>query len=86
MKHLTLPRFWKLYRDLPISTQRLADKNYQLLKSNPEHSSLHFKKIGDELWSVRVGIGYRALGREKAEGIVWFWIGTHAEYDRLIKR
>lgn len=49
-------------------------------------ASLHFKRVGkrQQLWSVRVGEHYRALGREKAEGIVWFWIGTHAEYDRLI--
>ena len=63
----------------------MADKNYRLLKSDPTHPSLHFKKIGKKkLWSVRVGIGYRALGVEKPEGIYWFWIGSHAEYDRLI--
>ena len=86
MKHFALPRFWKRYRELPPAIQRLADKNYKLLKSDPTHPSLHFKKIGTEkqLWSVRVGIGYRALGVEKPDGIYWFWIGPHAEYDRLI--
>jgi len=64
----------------------LADKNFELLKSDSQHPSLHFKKVDDKrkLWSVRVGIQYRALGREKPDGIVWFWIGTHAEYDGLI--
>ena len=86
MKHLTLPRFWQCYQQLPASVQELADRNYELLKFDPFHASLHFKKVGrrKELWSVRVGDHYRALGREKPEGIVWFWIGTHAEYDGLI--
>ncbi|PSR01214.1 MAG: hypothetical protein BRD54_06405 [Bacteroidetes bacterium SW_8_64_56] len=86
MKHFTLPRFWEHYRDLPDDIQDLADRKFELLKSNPRHPSLHLKKIGNkkQLWSVRVGLHYRALGREKPEGIVWFWIGTHAEYDRLI--
>ncbi len=86
MKHLRLPRFWNLYRQLPKDVQMLADKNYQLLKADPRHPSLHFKKVGKnkQLWSVRVGINYRALGTEKPEGVVWFWIGTHGEYDKLL--
>ncbi|MCE9525547.1 MAG: hypothetical protein K8R36_05785 [Planctomycetales bacterium] len=86
MKHFTLPRFWQHYQKLPREIQELADKNYELLKSDPNHPSLHFKKIGGkkQLWSVRVGAHYRALGMEGSEGIVWFWIGTHAEYDRLL--
>lgn len=86
MKHLTLPRFWRLYGQLPVEVQKLADRNYQLLKKDPKHPSLHFKKIGGDpgLWSVRVGIHYRALGRETSNGVVWFWIGTHADYDKLI--
>lgn len=88
MKYLTLPRFWRHYQSLPEEVQKLADKNFQLLKTNPSHSSLHFKKIGhsNPLWSVRVGRQYRALGREKPEGIVWFWIGLHDEYEQLLKR
>jgi mRNA-degrading endonuclease RelE of RelBE toxin-antitoxin system len=87
MKHMTLPRFWRLYRQLPQDVQKLADKNFKLLKADPYHPSLHFKKLGkqQQVWSVRVGRHYRALGREKPEGILWFWIGTHDEYDRLIK-
>jgi len=86
VNHRTLPRFWKLYRQLPKETQGLADKNFDLLKSDPYHPSLHFKKVDvvRKLWSVRVGSQYRALGVEKPDGIVWFWIGTHAEYDKLI--
>ena len=86
MNHRTLPRFWQHYQQLPKEVQQLADKNFDLLKSDPYHPSLHFKKVDDvrKLWSVRVGSQYRALGREKPDGIVWFWIGIHAEYDRLL--
>ena len=86
MNHRTLPRFWKLYRQLPKETQELADKNFDLLKTDPYYPSLHFKKVDvvRKLWSVRVGSQYRVLGVEKPDGIVWFWIGTHAEYDKLI--
>ena len=86
MKHFALPRFWKHYHQLPKDIQRLADKNFTLLKANPRYPSLHFKKVGNykQLWSVRVGLHYRALDRDKPEGVVWFWIGTHDEYDQLI--
>lgn len=85
MTHSTLPRFWKHYARLPVEVQRLADKNFELLKANQNHPSLDFKKVGRnrQLWSVRVGDHYRALGLDKSEETVWFWIGTHAEYDRL---
>jgi len=86
VNHLVLPIFWLHYRQLPQEVQELADKSYRLLKTNPLHPSLHFKKVGrrKHLWSVRVGEHYRGLGMDKPEGIVWFWVGTHAEYDRLI--
>ena len=86
MNHFTLPRFWKNYNSLPKQIQDLADKNYALLRADPFHPSLHFKKVGKHkhLWSVRVGEHYRALGLDKAEGVVWFWIGTHAEYDKIL--
>jgi hypothetical protein len=61
----------------------LADKNFQLLQADPRHPSLHFKKI-DRLWSVGVGAHYRALGLDKPEGVVWFWIGSHVDYDKLL--
>lgn len=83
MKHYALPRFWQHYRQLPPAVRILADKNFHLLKADPKHPSLHFKKIG-KLWSVRVGGHYRALGLDKPEGIVWFWIGSHADYDKLL--
>jgi len=83
MNHFTVPSFWKNYDSLSKATQKLADKNYELLKQNPKHPSLHFKKI-DKYWSVRIGLYYRALAVEIEDGVLWFWIGTHSEYDKLI--
>ena len=83
MNHYTSPDFWHTFHDLPQEVQDLARANYELLKSNPYHPSLHFKKVGD-YWSVRVGRGYRALATETDEGFLWGWIGSHAEYDRII--
>jgi hypothetical protein len=83
VKHYASPQFWRLYRQLSSEVRALADKNFQLLKADPKHPSLHFKKIG-RLWSVRVGAHYRALGLDRPEGVVWFWIGSHADYDKLL--
>lgn len=83
MNHFASPQFWRLYRQLPAEVRALADKNFKLLKADPKHPSLHFKKIG-RLWSVRVGAHHRALGLDKPEGVVWFWIGSHADYDKLL--
>lgn len=83
MRHFAAASFWHEYDALPQSIQRLADKNFNLLKANPKHPSLQFKKVG-LLWSARVGRDYRALATQEADGYSWFWIGTHAEYDKLI--
>jgi hypothetical protein len=83
VKHFASPRFWRHYRSLPESIRILADKNFELLKADPHYPSLYLKKVG-ELWSVRVGAHYRALAMDRPDAIVWFWIGSHAEYDKLI--
>jgi len=83
MIHHATASFWESYERLPIAIQQLADKNFELLKAYPDHPSLHFKKVGPYR-SVRVGIAYRALGIEDGEAVVWFWIGNHDEYERLI--
>ncbi len=64
MKHFASPKFWTCYKALPKEVRDLADKNFELLKANPKHPSLHFKQIGN-LWSSRVGKHYRALGLNK---------------------
>lgn len=84
MKHFTVPSFWDAYNNLPEEIQNLADSSYFTLKENPKHPSLHFKKVG-QYRSIRIGMHYRALAVEVDEGFLWFWIGTHAEYDKLLK-
>ena len=84
MRHFASPAFWEAYRKLPEPVRVLADRNYALLKENPKHPSLHFKKVG-RFWSVRVGAHYRALAVEIEDGVLWFWIGSHADYDALIR-
>jgi len=78
--------FWQDLADLPPETQELARKNFRLWLENPRHPSLQFKPLASKknVWSVRVGEHYRALCTRDGDDYVWFWIGSHAEYDRLI--
>ncbi len=80
--HRTTERFRQCFEGLPDNAQSVAKSSFQLLKDNPRHPSLHFKKIG-ELWSVRVGLAYRALAVQDGNDYIWVWIGNHDEYKRL---
>jgi len=79
-------RFWILFHALPAEIQELAVKNYRLWRRNPNHPSLHFRRLkgSQDRFSIRVGDHYRALGRVSSDRIKWVWIGTHAEYDKLV--
>jgi hypothetical protein len=80
-------RFRDLLEALPGDTRRQAYAAYRLFKRDPFHPSLHFKRISPTVYSVRIGLDYRALGRREADDlIVWFWIGPHSEYDQLVSR
>jgi hypothetical protein len=83
LNHHTAASFWACYARLPQDVRTLADKNFQLLKSNSAHPSLQFKKVG-KVWSARVGTHYRTLATPVSDGFLWVWIGTHAEYDKLL--
>jgi len=83
VNHFASPDFWFHFRQLPPEIRDLADKNFELLKQNLRHPSLRLKKVG-VFYSARVGLHYRALAKERSEGLVWFWIGHHSEYDRLL--
>ena len=61
----------------------LAKKSYALLARDPNHPSITLKKVG-RYWAARVGLAHRALATEVDGGLLWVWIGTHDEYDRLI--
>lgn len=82
----TTRRFWRLFSELPSDVQREAKGAYRLFQSNPSHPSLQFKKVEgeDDIYSARISLGYRALAVMKKDRIVWYWIGSHSDYDRLI--
>jgi len=88
LQHFTAPRFWRAYNELPQQIRDQADKQFTLLKDNPRHPSVQFKKIrekdGVELWSARVTENYRALAVKRPSDFWWFWIGDHKTYDSLI--
>jgi hypothetical protein len=82
--HFASSRFWARYHELSEEVRKLADKQFGLLKQNPRHPSLQFKKVG-RYWSARVSLEFRALAAEDGSDFVWFWIGDHREYDRIIR-
>ena len=85
--HLTAD-FLTRFEGMPERIKHSARRQYRLWREDPAHPSLQFKKVGrrSEAYSVRVGIGWRALGIREGETMVWFWIGSHAEYDQIVKR
>ncbi|REJ93016.1 MAG: hypothetical protein DWQ34_11900 [Planctomycetota bacterium] len=83
MNHFASRAFWRCYNALPSEIQELADKNFALLQADQSHPSLHFKRVG-RFRSARVGLQHRALAVEVENGLLWFWIGNHAEYERMI--
>jgi hypothetical protein len=87
MKSRATQRFWNLFEALPTPTQALAVKNYQLWLKNPAHPSLDFHRLrgSQNRCAVRVGDHYRALGHMDAGAVIWVWIGTHEEYNRLVR-
>jgi hypothetical protein len=87
MKSKRTKRFRQLLKDLPIDVKRQAYAAYRLFKQDPYHNSLYFKSVNTKqpFYSVRIGQGYRALGlRETDDVIIWVWIGTHTEYDKIL--
>jgi len=81
--HRTTPQFRARFERLPPTVQGLAQKNFELLKANPSHPSLHFKKVG-RFWSARIGLSHRALAVADGDDFIWVWIGDHDEYERLL--
>jgi len=82
----TTRQFWRLFSGLPAEVQRDAKRAYRLFQGDPGHPGLQFKKLEaeDKIYSVRIGLGYRALAAMKKDRIVWYWIGSHSEYDRIV--
>jgi hypothetical protein len=86
MKSFTSRRFREMYADLPEQVRLQSRRAYQLFRRNPSHPGLNFKKVDEEnnIYSARIGLGYRALGQLDESEIVWFWIGPHGDYDKLV--
>lgn len=80
-------KFWKLYKDLTANQQEQAKATYKQFKKDPYYPSLHFKQVHSTqpIFSARISLDHRAIGVLKNNQIVWFWIGQHDEYERLIK-
>lgn len=87
MKSLASRRFWNLFHALPSGVQSLAVKNYKLWRHNPDHPSLHFRRLkgNEDRFTIRVGEHHRALGYLASGTVTWVWIGTHADYDKLVR-
>jgi hypothetical protein len=88
MNSVATKRFWKCFDALPPRIQRRAEISYRLWRDNPHHRSLEFKRVGVRrpIFSVRIGLRWRALGVQEGDTVVWFWIGSHAGYDKLLER
>jgi hypothetical protein len=86
MKSLTTPSFWREFNTLPASVQEQSIKAYQLWRADPTYPSLQFKRVSRvrPVYSIRIGLSYRALGRMEGDTVIWFWIGHHDVYDRLL--
>lgn len=85
MKSFATTEFWRAYAELSPEMQKQVRKAYQLWQENLFHPSLHFKKVGKNLWSVRLSGSYRALALTKGDDYYWIWIGNHDEYESLLK-
>ena len=87
MKSRATLRFWAAYRELPRDVREAAQKAYRLFQHDPNHPSLQFKKVHarEPIYSMRVSGGYRVVGLLDKDEVSWFWIGGHADYDRILK-
>jgi len=85
MKSFATADFWQAYAQLSPELKQKAQRAYQLWQANPQHPSLHFKKVGKALWSVRISGGYRALAIKRGDDYYWIWIGDHDTYDARLK-
>ncbi len=88
MQSFTQASFWKAYRKLPEHVRQQARESYRHFEEDPHHPSLQFKRVSQRrpVYSARVSVDYRAVGVRDGDAVIWFWIGPHHEYDRLVKR
>jgi hypothetical protein len=84
----TTERFWKRYHELPENIKKEAKKAFQQFKKNPYYPGLYFKRIHSTrpIFSLRITKDYRAVGFQEEKYIIWVWIGSHSDYDSLLKQ
>jgi hypothetical protein len=82
---LARPSFWRAYQALDPQIKEAARRSYHLFAGNPAHPSLRFKKLAghDSIWSVRINDSFRALAERDGDTVIWFWIGSHNDFDKL---
>jgi mRNA-degrading endonuclease RelE of RelBE toxin-antitoxin system len=85
VKSRTRPSFWRAYDNLEEKTREAARRAYSLFSEKPEHPSLRFKKLAgyENIWSVRISEQYRAVGERRGDTVIWVWIGSHNDFDKL---
>lgn len=88
MRSQTTAEFRALLAGAPSAIQAKAQSAYRLWSENPSHPSLRFKKVHSTLpvYSVRIDLDWRAVGVLKDDVVIWFWIGPHGEYERLLSK
>jgi len=87
MNSFTVKSYWDSYNKLSQDIKKVADRKFELWKKDPFHPSLHFKCLnsGDNIWSVRINLDYRALGVRERDTVIWYWIGDPDRYKQLLK-
>ena len=87
MKSYTVDSFWKTFDKIPLGIQNAAKRKFQIWKENPFYPSLRFKCVNskENIWSVTITTNYRALGVKSEDAILWYWIGKHDDYEKLLK-
>ena len=88
MNSHTTRRFRQLFAQLPEAVQRQAREAYSRFRQDPFHPSLRFRRVHPTrpIYSVRISLAYRSLGVQEGDEIVWFWIGSHADYDKMVRQ
>ena len=88
MQSRTTRRFRDLLQAAPPAVRDKANAAYVMWTSNPDHPSLRFKKVHATLpiYSVRIDLDWRAVGVLREGLVVWFWVGPHSEYDKLLTK
>lgn len=86
MKSRTTRRFRELLADLPDHVRQQSREAYRLFQQNPSHPGQRFKQVHSNppIYSARVGISFRAVGVLDEDTVIWYWIGSHADYDKLL--